>query len=268
MSQAPPLAPAFPFVHAARVDVLIGFLVLGAAAVFVVGGAVVVFGMWGDTFRAGGGGWTALPAQAGHGAREGDCRRAPHHPPAPAAAPVKHRYRLFAVATAAAMLAGSALAQDVPPEPTGEFLKLWNFCDPMRLEVQLASEIHGLTETDITVAVRSRLRSARLYMEEDDRLTRLAMTVERQRIPSILLVVVRTVGQAFLISTSYYMEMQNLIFDIGYHAATWQTNTLGTYRRRTIYTVVRISGDGHVHRRVFARECRIVLAVSAEGTNT
>ena len=72
--------------------------------------------------------------------------------------------------TAALLITGSAAAQE-DPVTTLEKFKLWNECGPMRLVVENVDDdaaAIGLSKEDIAVAVRSRLRSARIYTTDRD----------------------------------------------------------------------------------------------------
>ncbi len=96
--------------------------------------------------------------------------------------------------------------------------QLWNSCQPMDLFV---SDLHkdadiGLTREAILVAVRSRLRAARLY--------------EADELFSHLYVNVNVVGQAHNISIQYYKHLEDTASGETGYAATWDTGGTGTHR--------------------------------------
>ena len=110
---------------------------------------------------------------------------------------------------------------------------LWNDCRPVRLLVQNlindAADI-GLKKEAISVAVRSRLRAARLY------------TAEMGWPPSSWLYInVNIVGAAFNITVEYNKWLTDSISGEPGWAATWSKGSAGTHGRNSGFVLSGIS---------------------------
>lgn len=129
-----------------------------------------------------------------------------------------------------------------------DLFKLWNDCQPVHLVVESlpkdAADI-GLTREAITVAVRSRLRAARLYAAGAW---------------SWLYVNVNVLDQAFSISVEYKKWVKDTASGEEGTTGTWSTGSLGTHGSRSGYILSSVST--HVDRfideylRVNADACR------------
>ena len=104
--------------------------------------------------------------------------------------------------------------------------ELFNNCQPMRL---LVEGLHddakriGLTEGRLVAAVESRLRSARLYVEDDPW-------------AAVLYVNVHVVGPAYTTSVEYYKLVVDAFGNVG-EARTWTTGGAGTHGRDPSFVV-------------------------------
>ena len=107
--------------------------------------------------------------------------------------------------------------------------QLWNDCRPMELMVEGldkdAADI-GLTKDAITVAVRSRLRAARLYTD---------------RSWVSLYINVHVVGRAFHARVKYTKLLTDSKFDLGGLAPTWDTYVTGTHGRNSGFILSQVS---------------------------
>ena len=102
--------------------------------------------------------------------------------------------------------------------------QLWNDCRPTRLVVEGLSDdaaALGLTEGAIATAVRSRLRSAWLYTDD-----------EFEASWSVLYVNVNVVGGAFSLSIEFRKLVQDDATAEVSLAATWHTGAAGTHAQR------------------------------------
>ena len=102
---------------------------------------------------------------------------------------------------------------------------LWSDCRPMELVVEGLPEDAvqiGLTKERIAIAVRSRLRAARLY---------------EMSAPSspYLYVNVNVVGLSFSIEIAYNKYVQDLVTGKIYRARTWGTGVTGTHGKDAGY---------------------------------
>lgn len=134
---------------------------------------------------------------------------------------------LFAT-MAQAVLPLVGLAQRTPEEEVDRF-QLFTNCAPLALAVELEGEaLDGLTQESTTRAVRSRMRSARLYDEEA---------------APYLRVHIHVVGAAF--STS--VQLGKMMFDphsgVRYWATTWKTGSTGTHGRDGSFVLSWLSGN-------------------------
>ncbi len=129
------------------------------------------------------------------------------------------------------LIAPTALGQDVSLSADERFerFELWDSCRAMNMLVEElsrdSSEI-GLTKQDIEIAVRSRLRSARMY--SDDSI-------------SYLYVAVNIVAQAFDISFFYRKVVRDLSSGETLPATTWQIGSTGNHGQSSEYILSAIS---------------------------
>ena len=110
-----------------------------------------------------------------------------------------------------------------------EHFQLWNDCQPIGLIVEGmgkdASDI-GLEEEALTRALRSRLRSARIYDANAS---------------SSLYVQVSVVRAAFSIKMSYYKPMTDQASGATFSATSWDTGSTGTHGRNSGYILSAVS---------------------------
>lgn len=134
--------------------------------------------------------------------------------------------RIAPLAAAALLLAAPATAEEVSGV---DRFRLWNACKPMRLVVeslrQDAADI-GLAEDAIEVAVRSRLRGARLYDAGGSEL---------------LYVNVNVSGRAFSTSIGYHKAVLDPASGQIYPTETWNTGAVGTHGGDAGYVLSAVS---------------------------
>lgn len=138
------------------------------------------------------------------------------------------RLTILTLALAAAMAVPAASASE---ETDLDRFMLWFGCQPVRLSVEHldkeAADI-GLTQEAITVAVRSRLRAARLYDETDFPFTFLYVSVDVAR-------------QAFVINVFYNKWLQDQVSGEGGIATTWRSGTIGMHGNDSGYILSHLS---------------------------
>ena len=126
--------------------------------------------------------------------------------------------------------ASSASSEEVTDQ---DRFDLWNHCAPVELVVDTLSEDAidiGLTQSAITVSVRSRLRAARLYASED-----------YEALWSILYIDTNVVSNAFNASVQYMKLVDDIASDLGSWASTWGKAFLGTHGRDPDYILSSVS---------------------------
>ncbi|MCY4290842.1 MAG: hypothetical protein OXC72_03670 [Roseovarius sp.] len=107
--------------------------------------------------------------------------------------------------------------------------ELWDNCRPMNLLVEgLSSDAAkiNLTKQDIEIAVRSRLRAARLYDGETTNALYVQVTVAKS---------------AFFISTQYIKRVEDTYNGLVGFSPTWRAGTIGTHRQDSSYILSTIS---------------------------
>lgn len=113
-----------------------------------------------------------------------------------------------------------------------ERFRLWSYCRPVLvLEPELSTgtaEI-GLNEGDVMVAVRSRLRSARIYTED------YGNNVGQLRI------IVRVAGEAFRLDIEYRKRLSDSASGETLFTTTWETGATGTHGQDSIYITSALS---------------------------
>ena len=117
---------------------------------------------------------------------------------------------------AAALLLTAASASAGAVSESDRFY-LWNECRPTSLFVERLPDdatATGLTEEAIEIAVRSRLRAARLYSDS-------AL--------SYLYINVNVVGRAFGIGVEYNKYVRDLATKLERRATTWDVGSTGTH---------------------------------------
>ena len=126
--------------------------------------------------------------------------------------------------------AASAIAEEVSDF---DRFQLWNNCRPMELFVGKltddATDI-GLTHSAITVAVRSRLRAARLYSDD---------TYEAAW--SFLYVDAHVFRSAFGIDLSYNKYMTDAATKLFFRTEAWNISSTGTHGQSPDYIVSSVS---------------------------
>lgn len=116
-----------------------------------------------------------------------------------------------------------------------DWFALWNACETMSLEVQLQDNDNdsGLTDEEITVAVRSRLRSARLYGDEG--------------LGPYLHVYVQVFRNVFSVRLSFRKFLEDTgnsdVVPLFGFADTWSTGSIGTYGGDRHFILSQVSGS-------------------------
>ena len=132
------------------------------------------------------------------------------------------------LAAACLLVAATTSASAGGVSDTDRF-ELWNECRPVSLVVEGLPDdatAIGLTENAIEVAVRSRLRSARLYSED---------RVEAAW--SYLYVNVNVVSVAFGTTVKYKKYVWDIATNIEHAATTWESGSTGTHGNDSTYIV-------------------------------
>ena len=139
------------------------------------------------------------------------------------------RLILSAVALALVLVSPAGAAEKVSQ---ADRFKLWNDCRTMGLVVEdltkpkSAADI-GLTTEAVTVAVRSRLRAARLYRAE--------------RGTPFFSVAVTVIGTAFDVSVAYSKWVKDSASGLSRGAGTWGEGFTGTHGRDASYILSSVS---------------------------
>ena len=111
--------------------------------------------------------------------------------------------------------------------------ELWTDCEPLKLYVNFQKDDENeidLTKEDIEIAVRSRLRSARMYTDE---LSSLHLAVN-----------VNVVGLAFGIDIELYKIVSDFLYSKEIlPARTWQSGITGTHSMNGNYILQTVSQD-------------------------
>ena len=104
-----------------------------------------------------------------------------------------------------------------------ERFRLWNDCETVWLLVgglpNHAEDI-GLIKDDIEVAVRSRLRSAKLY---------------KQGSKSFLYVYINMTEIAFSVSIEFFKTLKDERLEFSTHAMSWNSGTVGTHGKDPLF---------------------------------
>ena len=139
--------------------------------------------------------------------------------------------RIFIVSLLLVLLATIARA-DVPDHLGWvDAFQLWTGCQPVSLGVNLQKDNApdlDLTEEQIEIAVRSRLRSARVYHESVD--------------PPYLEVTVHVASQAFRIRVELLKLLRDEVYSNYFgHEPTWETTSLGTHGNNANFILQSVS---------------------------
>ena len=137
------------------------------------------------------------------------------------------RLTLPTVAVALVLAASTEAADKVTDS---DRFQLWNACRPMGLVVEKLSEdatAIGLTREAVSVAVRSRLRAARMYRAGGG-------------VP-FLGARVAVVGSAFDILVNYAKWLNDPVSGVSRGATTWSTGSTGTHGRNVSYILSSVS---------------------------
>ena len=125
--------------------------------------------------------------------------------------------RITYILAIASLLTSSPAASSNEVSDRDRF-QLWNYCLPVELLVETldqdAADI-GLTEEAITIAVRSRLRAARLYDVNASR--------------TLLYVNVLVTNHAYGVDLTYHKWFDDMISGGSGFAMTWSTGSIGTH---------------------------------------
>ena len=130
------------------------------------------------------------------------------------------RFGFLWLAAACLFVAASASAGEVS---NSDRFGLWNDCRPMFLLVEEPGDgatAIGLTQDEIIVAVRSRLRAARIYSEDFD-----------ETALSLFYVNVNVLRSAYGIRVEYKKIVEDLATFLVRDATTWKTGSTGTHGR-------------------------------------
>ena len=152
------------------------------------------------------------------------------------------------IVAALLLTAVSTSAEEVSDE---DRFQIWNGCKPVRLVVEGlpdAVTAIGLTEDAIMVAVRSRLRAARLYTED-----------RTEAAWSYLYINVNAIGRAFSLYTRYRKMVHDDATGLEYSATTWYVGMAGTHGGDLNYILSNVAqhADGFIdeYLRVNADAC-------------
>ena len=140
------------------------------------------------------------------------------------------RYTVLWIAAALLLAATSAPADEV--EDYDRF-QLWNGCKPMKLLVEETNDegiVIGLTTEKIGIAVRSRLRAARLYSEDRGKTGWAELYVN-----------VNTSNRAMNLSLYYKKLSKESGAGLIYPAITWITGAVGTHSNDLNYILSSVS---------------------------
>ena len=109
-----------------------------------------------------------------------------------------------------------------------EQFKLFNHCAPMMLLIQTEDDEAAPTEISIRNAVESRLRSARLYDENN--------------MDSHLYVTVHVSDHAFLVQINYRKSVIDVATTLHNFASTWDDGAIGTHGGDPGFVLAGLSG--------------------------
>lgn len=136
---------------------------------------------------------------------------------------------------AAMMLSASAFAEEVSD---WDRFQLWNECRPVELFVNFEGDTakdaddFGVTKRAVEVAVRSRLRAARLYTEDQNKAAL-----------SSVLVTVDIFDSAYGTHFEYRKFMRDLATEVASTASSWSTRVIGTHGRDATYVLDTVAQD-------------------------
>ena len=122
---------------------------------------------------------------------------------------------------------GSLGAQEPTMLQKFERFELYNACRPMRLHVFSDDEAKklGLTQERLRLPAERRLRSARIYQEED-------------AVGASLWIKVNVVGSAFSVDVNFNKGVLDLASGVTRGADTWSSGSFGTFRHNNTGFVV------------------------------
>ena len=119
--------------------------------------------------------------------------------------------------------------QATPPKSGLDRFKLWNYCGPVELlveEIREDGKAIGLTKETITIAVRSRLRAARLYRH-----------IDFGSSWPYLYTNVHVVGSAFSVRLEFNKKIVDSATLINSYATTWHSTSLGIHGQNSGYII-------------------------------
>ena len=140
---------------------------------------------------------------------------------------MRHMAFLVVIITALMAIAPAGATEEVSDH---DRFALWNYCAPMDLVVvDLSGDATdiGLTKDAVTVAVRSKLRAARLYSAGS-------------RVP-LLAANAHVVSTALNIRVQYFKWLYDPMSDLWREANTWVTSSTGTHRGEASYILSAVS---------------------------
>ena len=129
--------------------------------------------------------------------------------------------RLLALALATLSAATGMNADDTRARV--ERFQLWNDCRPVRLRIDDLSEHEakiGLTKEAVAVAVRSRLRAARIYTDGD---------ITATEAPAAVYMSIGVVGPAFTVHSRFAKAVRDIASGVSNYATTWDYGQYGTH---------------------------------------
>ena len=128
---------------------------------------------------------------------------------------------------------------------------LWNRCDPMPLHIFVSEDATdiGVTEEIVTIAVRSRLRAARLYLpepepwdwEKNPQMPLAELTRNLAHTLSGLTVEILVAGSVFVLKLEYHKAVTDEASEVRGFVATWTDGTFGTHGRDSDFILARMS---------------------------
>lgn len=131
----------------------------------------------------------------------------------------------MAVAVIAGTSPESALGQDADSERRYELFALFTNCEPVVLSVEVHNDgdaLNGLDEETVTRAARSRLRSARLFVESG---------------ANLVSIYAHIVGRAFSLEVQLWKTVFDPATELYLRAVTWERGSTGTHGGDGAYVV-------------------------------
>ena len=128
---------------------------------------------------------------------------------------------------------------------------LWNRCEPMPLHILVSEDAIeiGVTEKIVTIAVRSRLRAARLYLpepepwdwEKNPQMPLAELMRNLEHMISGLQVEILVAGSVFVLKLEYHKAVTDEASDVRGFVATWTDGTFGKHGRDSDFILASLS---------------------------